>query len=166
MSNETENNTNNVVAGVARNANGQIVSETAKYGIKLDGTPKNKPGRKATGKVNKTKNIFVYRGQVVSRGKPSLEQVKHRRQVVVPAGVAYDPAVHGIGVRLPQDDVRAAEWEVEIANRELARKAAKVVPVAQSSEVASIPATSPEVTPTTPNNEVVATPANNDTVSL
>jgi hypothetical protein len=147
MSNETDNNTNNMAAE----------TDIYKYGKKLDGTPKNKPGRKATGKVNKIKMIFVYRGQVVSRGKPSLEQVKHRRQVVVPAGVTYDPAVHGIGVRLPEDDKRVEDWELPIANRELARKAAKVTP-AQPASV--------EATPTTPNNEVVATPVNNDTVSL
>ncbi len=153
MSNETEN-----TAEITRNANGQQVTNTYKYGTKLDGTPKNKPGRKATGKVNKTKMIFVYRGTVVSRGKPSLEQVKHRRQVVIPAGATYDAAVHGLGVRLPEDDARATEWEAEIANRELARKAAKVTPA----QPASL-----EATPTTPNNEVVATPTtNNDTVSL
>jgi hypothetical protein len=148
MSNVTEN-----TAEIKRNADGQQVTNTYKYGTKLDGTPKNKPGRKATGKVNKTKMIFVYRGTVVSRGKPSLEQVKHRRQVVVPAGVAYDAAVHGGGVRLPEDDVRAAEWEVEIANRELARKAAKVT---KTAEVTPAQPTSPEVTPTTPNNDTVS----------
>jgi hypothetical protein len=161
MSNETEN-----TAEITRNANGQQVTNTYKYGTKLDGTPKNKPGRKATGKVNKTKIIFVHDGKVVTRGKPSLEQVKHRRQVVVPAGVTYDPTVHGVGVRLPEDDQRAKDMELTIANRELARKAAKGVSVTQPSEVASIPTTNPEATPTTPNNEVVATPANNDTVSL
>lgn len=153
------NDTGPVVdTGVNRNENGQVVSETAKYGIKLDGTPRQKPGRKATGSVNKTKNIFVYRGQVVSRGKPSLEQVKHRRRVTIPVGATYDAAVHGVGERLPEDDQRVVEWEAEIANRELARKAAKVA--AQSA--------SPEVSPTVPNNEVAPdnTPTNNDTVSL
>jgi hypothetical protein len=146
------------IAGQIRNENGQVVSEVAKYGIKLDGTPRQKPGRKATGSVNKTKNIFVYRGQVVSRGKPSLEQVKHRRRVTIPLGVKYDAAVHGVGERLAEDDQRVVEWEAEIANRELARKAAKVA--AQSA--------SPEVSPTAPNNEVAPdnTPTNNDTVSL
>ena len=143
---------------VTRNENGQVVSEVAKYGIKLDGTPRQKPGRKATGSVNKTKTIFVYRGQVVSRGKPSLEQVKHRRRVVIPAGATYDAQVHGVGERLAEDDQRVVEWEAEIANRELARKAAKV---------AAQPA-SPEVSPTASNNEVAPEnpPTNNDTVSL
>ena len=158
MSNETEN-----TAEIKRNASGQQVTDTYKYGTKLDGTPKSKPGRKATGKVNKTKTIFVYRGQVVTRGKPSLEQIKYRRRVVVPAGTTYDAAVHGVGVRLSEDDARATEWEAEIVNRELARKAAKV---AKTAEVTPAQPTSVEATPTAPNNEVVATPANNDTVSL
>lgn len=162
MSGNTEMNHTGVEiefsTGENRNANGQLVSETAKYGIKLDGTPKQKPGRKATGSVNKTKTIFVYHGKVVSRGKPSLEQVKHRRQVVIPAGATYDAAVHGLGTRLESDNQRVVEWEREIANRELARKAAKV---------AAQPA-SPEVNPAAPNNETAPenSPANTDTVSL
>lgn len=135
------------IAGQIRNENGQVVSEVARWGIRIkDGLPKQKPGRKATGSVNKTKNIFVYRGQVVSRGKPSLEQVKHRRRVTIPVGVKYDAAVHGVGERLPEDDQRVVEWEAEIANRELARKAAKVA--AQTA--------SPEVSPTAPNNDTVS----------
>lgn len=159
MNENNEVNTGPVVdTGVTRNENGQAVSDVARWGVRIkDGQPKQKPGRKATGSVNKTKNIFVYRGQVVSRGKPSLEQVKHRRRVVIPAGATYDAAVHGLGERLAEDDQRVVEWEAEIANREVARKAAKT---------AAQPA-SPEVNPTAPNNEVIPTPeSNNDTVSL
>lgn len=160
MNENNEVNTGLVVeTGVNRNENGQVVSEVARWGIRIkDGLPKQKPGRKATGSVNKTKNIFVYRGKVVSRGKPSLEQVKHRRRVTLPVGVEYDAAVHGVGERLVEDDKRVAEWEKDIASREVARKAAKVA--AQTA--------SPEVSPTASNNEVAQenTPTNNDTVSL
>lgn len=164
MNENNEVNTGPVVdTGVTRNENGQLVSETAKYGIKLDGTPRQKPGRKATGSVNKTKNIFVYHGKVVLRGKPSLEQVKHRRRVVIPAGATYDAQVHGLGERLPEDDQRVVEWEAEIANREVARKKARA---SQDASTVS-PENNPEVSPTAPNNEVTpAQESSNDTVSL
>lgn len=133
MSNETEKNDGSP-------DNTGIVSET-KYGTKLDGTPKSKPGRKATGQVNKTKTIFVYRGNVVGRGKPSLEQVKHRTQVIIPANEVYSEQKHGVGVRLGEDDTRVTEWTNEIAQRESARKAVKVrpiIPVATAPDISAV----------------------------
>lgn len=113
----------------------EVVDEY-KWGKKLDGTPKKQPGRKASGVVTQTRNRFVYLGKIVGRGQPSIDQLRGRRQITVPADFNpenYDPAVHGLGVRLPEDDVKVAEFEA----RELARKAKKVKTPEASSEGAA-----------------------------
>lgn len=89
-------------------------TNTHKYGLKLDGTPKLMPGRKAF----RTKTVHIVNGKaVVMRGQPSLDFLKTRLQAVIPINQEYNPAVHGPGVRSAADDARVAEIESLRASR-------------------------------------------------
>ncbi len=102
----------------------------SKYGSKLDGTPKMKPGRKPTkGKTLNLLPTFNETGEIVGatvlgRGKPTLDVMKARRKITLPIGEDnYSFATHGPGERDPEDEaiyqgmVEDAKYKAEEAAR-------------------------------------------------
>ena len=48
-----------------------------------------------TAKSTKTKQIWVYNGKQLGRGRPSPEVLAGRKRITIPVDETYDPNVHG-----------------------------------------------------------------------
>lgn len=74
------------------------------YGFKKDGTPKRRPGKKAS--ATTMKSFFVMNGvPITGKGRPSKEEIQNRRLVTMPKHEDYNPSVHGFGTRQQVDDL-------------------------------------------------------------
>lgn len=93
------------------------------YGFKKDGTPKQRPGKKAS--ATTMKSFFVMNGvPITGKGRPSKEEIQNRRLVTMPKHENYDSNVHGLGERQQVDDLMVQVME--------ARQASKPVKVIKS----------------------------------
>lgn len=115
----------------------------APYGLKNDGTPRKRPGKKASGTT--TKNIWVYNdgnGNYTPRkgivGRPSLETLKSRRLVTIPKNDEYEQAKHGIGEVQERDLIEISRLELVNAKKALATTVAAVTPTSQPSEPVAV----------------------------
>ena len=168
------NTTNGAVVaavGVETVATEQV---TNRWGISvLTGLPRGKPGRRpgATGKKAVGKTVYVFENQALGRGKPSDAQLAGRMVVCLQPGENYNPAVHGLGMRDPQDDIklecrfqdRAYKNEIKAnlaASAKLARDAERA-----ARKASKVNATVAAGSPTVENNVNVPAQAVNSSVS-
>ena len=114
------------------------------YGFKKDGSPKQRPGKKASAAT--LKSFFVMDGvPITGKGRPSTEEIRNRRLVTMPKHENYDSNIHGLGERQAVDDLMVQVMEARQANKPV--KAAKTV----AADV------TPEPSPATENHNVEVT---------
>jgi hypothetical protein len=103
------------------------------YGFKKDGTPKQRPGKKASNET--MRSFYVIDGvPIAGRGRPSPEQYAKRQLVTMPKHETYDSNIHGFGIRQEEDDLMV---------RIIEGRKAKVVSKRVAKVVASNPAPEP-----------------------
>lgn len=86
------------------------------YGFKKDGTPKQRPGKKAS--ATTMKSFFVMNGvPIKGKGRPSKEEIQNRRLVTMPKHENYDFNIHGFGERQQVDDLMVQVMEARQASK-------------------------------------------------
>lgn len=123
------------------------MTNIAEYGFKKDGTPKQKPGRKAGGGTRQ-RTIYLIDGVPAGVGRPTPEILRKRTKVEIPFGATYDVELHGPGVHDPADDIEADRILAERAQREADKAAQKAAEAARlAAKVVVVPPGTPQQAP-------------------